>query len=154
MDHTSGIYVSQLKITLGRTKKRRREEEGKRVVNTNFRCVVGCAENQLGRTVVPRTDVRDVGLVLNKDLGGPEIAEFQNTGVLIKEEILRLDVSVTDALGVNVGQGAEELVDVKLNLQHRHGCLHLVEVSRRPVDGLRDVFEDKVEVHFIFLIRC
>lgn len=154
MDHTSGIYVSQLKITLGRTKKRRREEEGKRVVNTNFRCVVGCAENQLGRTVVPRTDVRDVGLVLNKDLGGPEIAEFQNTGVLIKEEILRLDVSVTDALGVNVGQGAEKLVDVKLNLQHRHGCLHLVEVSRRPVDGLGDVFEDKVEVHFIFLLRC
>lgn len=151
MDHTSGIYVSQLRITLGRTKKRKGEEG---VVNTNFRCVVGCAENQLGRTVVPRTDVRDVGLVLNKDLGGPEIAEFQNTGVLIKEEILRLDVSVTDALGVNVGQGAEELVDVKLNLQHRHGCLHLVEVSRRPVDGLRDVFEDKVEVHFIFLIRC
>lgn len=156
MDHTSGIYVRQLKITLGRTKERRRGKRGEcqEVVNTNFCCVVGCAENQLGRTIVPRTDVRDVGLILNKDLGGPEIAEFQNTGVLIKEEILRFDVSVTDALGVNVRQGAEELVDVKLNLQHRHGCLHLVEVSRRPVDGLGDIFEDKVEVHFIFLLRC
>jgi len=109
-------------------------------LNTNLCCVVGCPENQLGRTIVPRTDVRDIGLVLNKDLGGPEIAEFQNTGVLIKEEILRLDVSVTDALGVNVGQGAEELVDVELDFQHRHGCLHLVEVPRSPVDGFRNKF--------------
>lgn len=74
--------------------------------------------------------------------------------MLIKEKILRLDVSVTDALRMDVGQGAEELVDVELDLQHRHGCLHLVEVSRRPVDGLRNEFEDKVEVHFIFLPRC
>lgn len=122
-----------------------------RIIDTNLRCVVGCAEDQLGRTVVAGTDVRDVGLVLNEDLGRPEVAEFQNAGVLVKEEVLRLDVSVTDALRVNVGQGAEELVNVKLDLQHRHGSLRLVEVSRRPVDGFGNEFENKVEVHFIFL---
>jgi hypothetical protein len=58
---------------------------------------------------------------------------------------------MADALGVNVCESAEELVDVKLDFEDWHGRLHLVEISRGPVDRLRDVFLYEVEVDFILL---
>lgn len=64
---------------------------------------------------------------------------------------------MTDALRVNIRQTTEELVGVEFDLEHRHGGLHLAEVARCTVDGLRDILEDQIEVHFIFLfaiIRC
>lgn len=62
-----------------------------------------------------------------------------------------LDVTVTDSLGVDVGQGAEQLVGVELDLENRHGRLHLVEVPRRTVDGLGNELLDQVQVDLIFL---
>ena len=50
-----------------------------------------------------------------------------------------------------VGEGAEELVDVELDLEYGHGSLHLVEVARGSVDGLGDVFLDQVEVDLVLL---
>ena len=64
---------------------------------------------------------------------------------------MRLDVSVADALRVNVGERAEQLVDVKLDLENWHGGLHLIEKARCPVDGLGDVLLDEIEVDFVFL---
>jgi hypothetical protein len=52
---------------------------------------------------------------------------------------------------VDVGQRPEELIDVELNLQHGHCRLQLVEIPRCAVHGFGDVFEDKIEVNFIFL---
>jgi hypothetical protein len=58
---------------------------------------------------------------------------------------------VTDALRVDVGQGSEKLVNVKLDLKDGHGGLHFVEKSRGSVDGLGHEFLDKVQVNLIFL---
>jgi hypothetical protein len=58
---------------------------------------------------------------------------------------------VADALRVDVGERAEELVDVELDFEDRHDRLHLVEVARSPVDGFGDEFEDQVEVDFVLL---
>lgn len=52
---------------------------------------------------------------------------------------------------MDVGQGAEELVDVELDFENGHDGLHLVEVSGSAVDGLGNEFQDQVEVDFIFL---
>lgn len=62
-----------------------------------------------------------------------------------------LDVAVTDALRVDVCEGTEELVYVQLDLESRHNGLHLVEIAGSAVDGLGHVFEDEVEVDFVFL---
>lgn len=59
---------------------------------------------------------------------------------------------MTDTLGVNVGQGSEELVDVQLDLQRGHGGLHFIEKTRGPIDGLRNKFLDQVEIDLILLI--
>lgn len=48
---------------------------------TNFRGIVRSTENKFGRAVVAGTDVRDVGLIGNEDLGTSEIAELENTAV-------------------------------------------------------------------------
>jgi hypothetical protein len=58
---------------------------------------------------------------------------------------------MANALGVYVGEGAEELVNVELDLEDGHDSLHLVKVSGGAVDGLGHEFEDEVEVDFIFL---
>ena len=52
---------------------------------------------------------------------------------------------------MDVGQRSEELVDVQLDFEDRHGSLHLVEISRSSIDCLWDVLEDKIEVDFILL---
>jgi hypothetical protein len=58
---------------------------------------------------------------------------------------------VADALGVNVGERSEELVDVELDLEDGHDRLHLVEITRRPVYGLGHELKHQVEVDFVFL---
>lgn len=62
-----------------------------------------------------------------------------------------LDVSVADSLRMDVGEGAEELVDVELHLEYRHRGLHLVEKTRRSINGLRNELLHEVEVDFVFL---
>jgi hypothetical protein len=58
---------------------------------------------------------------------------------------------MADALRVDVGKGSEELVDVELNLENWHSSLHLVEISRSPVDSLGDIFLHQVKVDLILL---
>ena len=58
---------------------------------------------------------------------------------------------MANALGVDVGESTEELVDIELHLKVWHGGLHLVKVSGCPVDGFGNVFLNQVEVDFILL---
>ncbi len=58
---------------------------------------------------------------------------------------------MADALRMDVGEGAEKLVNVDLDLQDWHGGLHLIEEARRPVYGFGYKFENEVEVDFLFL---
>ena len=60
---------------------------------------------------------------------------------------------MADALGVDVGEGAEKLVNVEFDFEDGHGGLELVEVSRGSIDSLWHVLLDEVEVYFI-LLRC
>lgn len=58
---------------------------------------------------------------------------------------------MADALRVDIGERAEELVDEELHLEDRHDGLHLVKVARRTVYGLRNELQDEIEVNLIFL---
>jgi len=118
---------------------------------TNLGGVVGRAEDELWCSVVSRADVRHIWLVLYEDLGAAEIAKLQNTGRRVQQEILGLDIPVADTLRVDVGEGAEELVDIELDFEYGHDGFHLVEVARRAVDGLGNEFEHEIEVDFILL---
>jgi hypothetical protein len=71
--------------------------------------VVGRTEDKLRSAVVPRADVRDVGLSGDEDLRRSEVAKLENTGGRVEEEVLGLDVAVADTDGVDVGERAEEL---------------------------------------------
>ena len=54
-------------------------------------------------------------------------------------------------LGVDVGQRAEELIDVDLYLQDRHGGLHLVEEARSSIYGFWNEFQHQIQVDLVFL---
>lgn len=58
---------------------------------------------------------------------------------------------MTDALRVDVGERAEQLVNVQLDFENGHDGLHLVEVTGGAVDCLGDELEDEIQVHLIFL---
>lgn len=142
VDHTSGRLISLLAPNSMGERKRAR---------TDLRCVVGRAKDQLGRPVVARANVGDIGLVFDQNLGGAEITQFEDAGVGVQQKVLRFNVTVTDSLRVDVGKRSEQLVDVEFDLQHGHCGLQFVEIARCAVHRLWDIFEDEVEIHFIFL---
>lgn len=80
-----------------------------------------------------------------------EIAELQDAGDRVQKQVLRLDVAVTDADCVDVGQATEQLVHVQLDLQHRHGLLDPGIVSSSTVNGLGDILEHEVQENLILL---
>ena len=118
---------------------------------TDFGGVIGRSKDELGGSVVPGADVRDVGLVLHQNLCATEIAQLEYARSGVQQQVLRLDVSVADPLRVDVGEGAEKLVDVELDLEDGHHRLHLVEITRRTVYGLGHKLKHQVEVDFVFL---
>lgn len=121
------------------------------MIHTNLCGVVCSSKDQFRCTIVTGANVRDVGFILDKDLGTSKIAELQHASARVEKKILRLDITVADALRVDVGKSSEQLVGVEFDLKHGHCGLHFVEVARGTIDGLRDKFEDQVQVDFIFL---
>ncbi|KAI3487957.1 hypothetical protein L1887_48040 [Cichorium endivia] len=91
--------------------------------------VIGGAKDELGSSVVPGADVADVGLAGDEDLGGAKVAELEDAGRGVEQQVLRLDVAVADADGVDLGV-----------------------VARGTVDGLWDVLEDEVEEDLVLLV--
>jgi len=58
---------------------------------------------------------------------------------------------MADALRMDICEGTEKLVNVKFDLENRHSRLHLVEISRRTIDRLGNIFLHQVEIHLILL---
>lgn len=80
-----------------------------------------------------------------------EIAKLQDTGDRVQEQVLRLDVAMTNADCVDIGQASEQLVHVQLDLQHGHRLLDPGVVSRCTVDSLGDILKHEVKENFILL---
>lgn len=87
-----------------------RTEAGKAL--TNLGSVVGCAKNQFRCSVITRADIRHVGLVLDENLGATEVAQFENAGAGVEQKVLGLNVTVANALRVDIRESSEELVCV------------------------------------------
>lgn len=94
---------------------------------TNLSSVIGGTKDELRSAIVARADIRDIGLVRNQNLGATKVAELEDAGIWIEQKVLRLDITMTDTLGVDVRKRAEKLVDVDFDLEDGHGSLHLVE---------------------------
>ncbi len=118
---------------------------------TNLGGVVGGAKDELRGAVVSGANIRDVGLILDEDLGAAKIAELEDTAGRVEKEVLGLNVTMANALRMDVGEGTEKLVNVELDLEDGHGGLHLVEESRSSVNSLGNEFLDQVEVDLILL---
>lgn len=128
---------------------RRSREEGEG--RTDAGGVVRGAKDKLWCSVVPRADVADVGLSCDEDLRATEIAEFENAGRWIEKQVLWLDISMTDADGMDVCKGAEKLIHVQLDLKLRHGLLGFDVVPAGSIDGLRHKLENEIQVDFVLL---
>lgn len=104
VDHTSVVCVRTLTSGTGKRN------------YTDFRSIVCSSEDKFGGTIIPRADIRHVWLILNQYLGATKITQLQNTRSGVQQEVLGLDISMTDALGVDICERAKELVNVELDL--------------------------------------
>ena len=71
--------------------------QGKHSISYNCRGYYR-ARDELSGAVVAAADVRDVGLAPHQVLGRAEVAQLQDAGLRVQQQVLRLDVSVADAL--------------------------------------------------------
>jgi hypothetical protein len=118
---------------------------------TDIRGVVGSSENELWCAVVPRANITDVGLARHENLGRPKVAQFQNPGSGVQEQILRFDVTMADANRVDVSQGAQELVHVQFDLEGGHGLFEFGIVATGAIHSFGYIFEHKVEINLVLL---
>lgn len=113
--------------------------------------VVGCAEDEFRSAIIPGTDIRDVGFTRNENLGRTEVAKLENASSGIEEEVLRFDISVTNANGVDVGEWAKKLIHVKFDLKHGHWLLEFCIMATSAIDCFWNIFENEIEIDFVFL---
>mmetsp|Transcript_8210 Transcript_8210/g.26446 ORF Transcript_8210/g.26446 Transcript_8210/m.26446 type:complete len:496 (+) Transcript_8210:183-1670(+) len=127
-------------------------EHAARGPDVDAAAVVGGAKDELRRAVVARADVRHVWLPLDQDLCAPKVAQLEHVARRVDEQVLRLDVAVADAEGVDVGERAAKLVHVQLQVQQREDLLGLCVVARESVHSLGHKVHHKVEVRVICLL--
>ena len=74
--------------------------------------VLGGAQEELGRTVVARANVRDVGLPLDEHLGAARVDQLEAEPGRVDDEFVRLEIAVADAHRVDVLERADGLIHV------------------------------------------
>ena len=70
----------------------------------------------------------------------------------IAKNILRLDISMADALCMNVSNGPHELVRVQFDDNIWDLLLHLVVLLHHSVGSVRNVVHHNIQVHLIWLL--
>jgi hypothetical protein len=76
---------------------------------TDVGSVVGSTEDQFWRSVVPRTDVADIRLSRYQNLGRSKVAELENSGCGIQQQVLGLDITMTYPDGVDISKRSQKL---------------------------------------------
>jgi hypothetical protein len=65
---------------------------------------------------------------------------------------LRLDVSVANTKGMDVGERPEDLIHVQLDIEHGHRLLKLCVIARGAIDRLWDEFEQQIQKDLVLLV--
>lgn len=86
---------------------------------TDFRRVVNCTKDEFRRSVVARADVWHIWLALQQLLSAAKVAQFQHSRFRIEQQVLRFNVTMTNAQRMDVSETSEQLVHVKLRVQRR-----------------------------------
>lgn len=81
----------------------------------------------------------------------PEITQLEDPGIGIQEQVLRLDISVTYAQGMDVRETSKQLIHVQLDERNRYRLLLLIVVTSDSVHRLRNELQYQVQVHFVLL---
>lgn len=70
----------------------------------------------------------------------------------VYKQVLRLDVAMAVAQGVDVGKRTEALIGVQFDQKDGHWLLHLVVVFQYAIDRLRDVVHHDIQINLILLV--
>ncbi|GIX61716.1 26S proteasome regulatory subunit [Babesia caballi] len=110
------------------------------------------AQHELGRPVEPRTDIRHAPLPRHQLFGRAEVAQLELVRLEVHEQVVRLEVAVTDAPGMEVPQRPAKLEGIYLDERQRH-LVVLFEVGPHdPMHRPRHELHDEVEEPLLFLV--
>ena len=74
--------------------------------------IVCGTKDELGGTVIPGANVADIWLSGNEDFSTTKVAKFEDTGLRVQKQVLRLDVAMANADRMNVCERAKKLIHV------------------------------------------
>lgn len=120
--------------------------------NINICSVIRITENKLRSPVVSRTYVGNVWLSKDELLCTTEVTKLEHVGLHITENVLWLDISVTNALGVNICDGSHQLVGIKLHNQVWNLLLHFEVLFHYSIGSVGNEVHDDVKIDFFGLI--
>ena len=69
----------------------------------------------------------------------------------VNQDILWLNITMTNTASMNVADASEHLISVHLYQKIRYWLLHLYIMSHNAIDCVRDVVHNDVQVNFILL---
>ena len=70
----------------------------------------------------------------------------------VYKQVLRLDVAMAVAQGVDVGKRTEALIGVQFDQKDGHWLLHLIVVFQYAIDCLWDVVHHDIQINLILLV--
>ena len=114
--------------------------------------IVGISEDELRGAVVARADVGNVWLALDQLLCAAKVAQFEDVGASVDEDVLRLDISVADSLRVDVRNRAQKLVRVELDEKVGDHLFHFQVLLHHAIGRVGNKVHDNIEVDLLGLV--
>ena len=85
-------------------------------------------------------------------LGWSKIAQLEKVGAGIYQQVLWLNISVTNTERMNICQRSEHLIRIQFNQNIRNSLFSLSVISHNLVEGFRNEIHNNIQKYFILLI--
>ena len=120
--------------------------------NINIGSIIRITEDKLRSPVISRTYVGNIWLSKDELLCTTEVTQLEHVGLHITENVLRLDISVTNTFGVNICNRSHQLVGVQLHNQVWYLLLHFEVLFHYSIGSVGNKVHDNVKIDFFGLI--
>ena len=114
--------------------------------------VIWITEDELWCSIVSWTNVRNIRFPRNKLFCRAKVTKLENMAAHITKDVLGLDITMADALCMNISNASHQLVWIKFNNQVGHLLLHFMELFHHSIRRVWDVVHHNIQVNFVWLI--
>jgi len=119
--------------------------------NINSKIIKCSAKDKFRSSIVSWTDVGDVWFIWIEFLGWSKITQLKKVGAGIYQQVLWLNISVTNTERMNISQRSEHLIRIQFNQNIRNSLFSFSVISHNLVEGFRNEIHNNIQKYFILL---